>query len=145
MQMPKKTRMLKLEKVDVSVIIQALRDNGGLIGQSAAALGVDRASLSKFIKRFPSPELTEAIFHSRENFIDKCEQKLEKHVESNDPRISLDAVKFALSTIGKERGYTTSSNIEIDANISAVAPDIAKIAEAAKKLDDIIDIEISED
>lgn len=138
-------RKLKLEKYTPEYIAEALYNHNGLIGQTALFLGVSRMALDRYIKRQNSEILNNAIFQGKEEFLDECEKVLQNHVRSLDPRISLDAVKYALSNIGKDRGYTTAHSLDIDANIAAFAPDISKVAELSKTLENVIDIEAEED
>lgn len=107
-------------------IIEALREEHGDITAVARRLEVKRASIRDRIQS--TPELKEARDEARDGAIDKAEANIFAAVENKD----LEASKFVLRTIGKDRGYVYGQQISGDpehplytdnvVNIIGVAP-----------------------
>lgn len=89
------------ERYTVAQMIEALRQCEGLVATAARALGCDRETVYHYMQRHP--EVAEAREEAREIILDVAESELAKAVRLGD----LDAVKFTLSTVGKNRGYVT--------------------------------------
>ncbi len=47
----------------------------------------------------------------RKRMLHKAESRLEKHIESEDEKVSLDASKFVAKTLGKNEGYSERQEI----------------------------------
>lgn len=87
-------------------IVRALERNVGLIAHSAKALGITYEGLKRRIRN--SPELKELVDEIRERRIDDSESALSKLIKRND----IQAIKFHLKCIGKERGYVETIKVE---------------------------------
>ena len=71
----------------------------GFLTPAAAGLGMSRGNLDRMISR--SSRLAYACKEAREGLLDYTESKLFRRIEAEDTR----AIIFALSTIGRARGY----------------------------------------
>jgi predicted transcriptional regulator len=81
-------------------VAEAVRQAGGRLATAAELLKCSQPAVRRYIERFP--EVREAFEEERAVVIDTVESKLIEAVERGDLR----AVKFVLSTLGKDRGYT---------------------------------------
>ena len=93
----------------------AIKEANGIVAIAAKMLGVSR---SAFYKRIDKSKKLEAILiEARETNLDFAESKLIKHMNKPDmDAVSLGAVKYFLSTMGKDRGYYTK--VETNKNIN---------------------------
>lgn len=99
----------------INEFIKAIEDSNGIAAIAANMLGISRTALYKRINR--NKKLEEALKIARATNIDYAESKLIKHMNKPDmDAVSLSAVKYFLSTKGKDRGYYTK--IETDKNIN---------------------------
>lgn len=81
-------------------IIEALRKSGGLAYSAARLLGCPASTVLRRINK--SAKLKAVQDEERGRFLDVGELKLKEAVMRGEPW----AVKFLLSTLGKNRGYT---------------------------------------
>jgi acyl-CoA thioesterase FadM len=88
-------------KLTVEKAAKALRQESGVVKYAAAALGVHRWTLFKFIQE--NPELNEVRDGAVEEFLDDCERKMMTAVDTGD----MQTVRWALERLGKSRGYST--------------------------------------
>lgn len=88
-------------KLTVEKAAKALRQESGVVKYAAAALGVHRWTLFKFIQE--NPELNEVRDGAVEEFLDDCEHKMIAAVEAGD----MQTVRWALERLGKSRGFST--------------------------------------
>lgn len=87
------------------IIAEALEEYKGGAYLAASALGVSHMTIYRWLEKHPDlKELKEAF---SERMVDKAEYKLHEAVEVGDPW----AVKYALSTKGKQRGYTERTEL----------------------------------
>ena len=86
-------------------VIDALIRNGGLKGATARALHCNRLTVARYIKRYPA--VKEAQEDAIGDTIDTAQAKLVEMVEQGDWR----AVRYMLSTLGKDRGFTERQEI----------------------------------
>ena len=86
-------------------VIDALIRSGGLKGAAARALHCNRLTVARYVKRYPA--VKEAQEDALENTIDTAQGKLVEMVEQGDWR----AVRYMLSTLGKNRGFTERQEI----------------------------------
>lgn len=76
-----------------------LRKAKGIVSVAAKNLGITRNALDRRIQR--NKTLQKIKRDARETIIDLAEAKLYKAINNEDFR----AIKYTLSTLGKERGY----------------------------------------
>ena len=101
-------------------IASALRKTGGLITKTAVLCNRASEVIRKRLKTVPW--LTEVVYECRQQLIDEAEAGLKDLVIAGDR----EAIKFALRTIGKDRGYkyaedeinSTSESIEVVIGVS---------------------------
>ena len=86
-------------------IIEALRKTRGNTTYAAMALGCTRMTIYNYINRYAT---VKAVFEEeKERTLDKVELKLEDAAINGQPW----AIKFILSTKGKDRGYSRRQEI----------------------------------
>lgn len=89
--------------VSAGDIWDVLKETGGNLAATARELGLTRQRLSDRINK--NPDLQQLLSDMREEVIDVAEGNMFQRVKSGaDPA----AEKFILSTIGRQRGYSTS-------------------------------------
>ena len=109
-------------KVDIAVVIAAVKKCRGVRTKVAEMLGIARSTVQEYINRFP--EVKEAFYEADNQMLDAVENKLEFFTQGYIPRsdgtkenvplaLQLDAVKFYLRCKGKERGYTERVEQEV--------------------------------
>lgn len=86
-------------------IKDAIRKTGGIVSDTAKAIGVGRNTLYVWFREYP--ELKEAVADARDSFVDLAESKLMKAVREEKPY----AICFALKCLGKSRGYVERQEI----------------------------------
>ena len=118
-------------KIKKKEFIKAVAGSGGVITSIAVKLGVERLTVYKYIRKEGNEWTNEHLTQAREKFIDIAEGALMSNVKAKD----MGAIKFTLSTIGKNRGYVPKQEVEhsgIDnVNISFGEP--VKVDPADKK------------
>ena len=80
-------------------VIAALVETKGLVASAARKLGCKRQTIYNWAKR--NKQVRETIDAQRAQFVDAAELALMTAVAKGEPW----AVKFTLSTLGKDRGY----------------------------------------
>jgi hypothetical protein len=80
----------------------------GFLTPAAMSLGLSRSSLARMVSR--SSKLSYACREAREGLLDFAEQKLFQKISDGDVR----AITFALSTVGKARGYALAKGTEFN-------------------------------
>jgi hypothetical protein len=142
---------IQISKLPEDLICKVLTKCKGNLSLAAKMLKCDYKSFSRFFYKNKDKENFKNAFEDGKNlFLDIAENKLLQHIQSSDPRISLDATKFVLSTLGKNRGFNQKQEIEIENNIN-ISPDIEAIKainqnlQKSIKFDDILDVEILSD
>ena len=103
--------------LSVSVVGEALRTCFGNMAGAARALGVDRTTVWRFIKKHN--ELTDVLESMRETMLDNAETALSKAILAGEAW----AVCFFLKTQGRRRGYSATGN-------KTVHPILAEIRQA---------------
>jgi len=84
----------------------AIIDCGGYISAIAKTLGCKIESLRQAINN--NPDLKELVYEQREELLDNAERGLVKAVNAG----KLDAIKFVLSRLGRNRGYGQKLEVE---------------------------------
>jgi Fe-S cluster assembly scaffold protein SufB len=92
-------------KYTAEQMVEAIKDSGGIVSVVAQRLGCGRATVYRYRARYVS--VRETLEAERAVFLDLAEGALFKAVEAGN----LDAIIFALKTLGKERGYTTQIDV----------------------------------
>lgn len=80
--------------------IDAIPGTGGIVTSIAKKVGCKWHTAKKFIDEYPT--VKQAWKNERESILDMAEAALFKQVQGGEAW----AVKYTLSTIGKDRGYT---------------------------------------
>lgn len=83
-------------------ILDALTASRGNLSRAASSLNLSRSSLKTKIER--EPQIVSHLDDIRQEMLDAAEDNLRSDIEKGDPS----AGRFALSTIGKDRGYVQS-------------------------------------
>ncbi len=89
----------KKKQATAQRIVKAIEESHGLITTAAEKAGVDRRTVSRYIKEFPA--VAEAVEDAQEKLYDTVESKLFEKIEAGD----LTAIIFFLKTRCKHRGY----------------------------------------
>jgi len=89
------------ERFSPEKVAEALRRAGGIKSHAAALLDCTRTTVGNYIKRYP--EVREVWIEARETMVDTAQSKLYDAVERGEWQ----AVHYTLSTLGKDRGFTT--------------------------------------
>ncbi len=92
--------MASTERYTTKEVIQALQDAQGIKAHAAKLLGCSRWTVDNYIKRHPT--VARAYEDLRETMIDRAERGLLAKLLLEDWH----AIKYVLSTLGKDRGYT---------------------------------------
>lgn len=103
----------KRKQISVADMEAALKQTSGNVSAAARGLGVGRATLYRRIAE--SPGLQEVLADAREELVDLAETMLRRNVMDGN----MQAIMFALRTLGKNRGYvertvTTTENLAVD-------------------------------
>ena len=94
------------EKYTCAEVIEALQKAQGIQAHAAELLGCNRATIANYIKRHPT--VAQAYEDLRETIVDRAERGLiKKLVEEEWP-----AIRYVLSTLGKDRGYTEKYHVD---------------------------------
>src|SRR5688572_16034425 len=89
----------------VNQFIKAIPGTGGIVSTIARRVGCDWQTAKRFITRYPT---VERVYQSEcETVLDLAEVKLIEAVKAGD----FPAIKFYLTTKGKNRGYTERQEI----------------------------------
>lgn len=91
--------MARLQEYTDEEIIAALKKQKGMVYLAASEVGCSAWTIYERVKR--NPLIGECIQSERGKVLDVAEQKLWNAIENGDPW----AIKMALMTIGKDRGY----------------------------------------
>jgi hypothetical protein len=86
-------------------VIQAIRDNNGLLAAAARALNVNRTTVYNYVKRYPT--IARALEEARDTNLDFAEGQLMKAVKAGN----VTAIMFLLKTVGKNRGYVERQEV----------------------------------
>ena len=95
-----------MTKLSIKKFTLALPGSHGVQSIIAKKCGVDRSQITLFIRK--NPELKELCLEEREKIIDVAENRLFKAADNGDKW----AIDKIVSTIGKERGWVESQQIE---------------------------------
>lgn len=97
--------MVNKERFSTGTVIEALKKARGVKAVAAQILKCDRHTVDNYIKRHPT--VRRAYEEQRETLIDVAEGKLITKIEGDE----WPAIKFVLTTLGKDRGYSERHEI----------------------------------
>lgn len=86
-------------------VIDAIRRNNGLLAAAARDLGIDRVTVYRYVKRYPT--IAQALEDARETNLDFAEGQLMKAVKAGN----VTAIMFLLKTVGRSRGYVDRQEV----------------------------------
>lgn len=101
----KKTYPRVPPRYTVKEFLKAVEGSFGIKAVIARKLGCSRQTVDKYCKKHPT--IREAIEQEREMLKDMAEGRLVKAVQDGEPW----AVKYVLSTLGKDRGYVERQEV----------------------------------
>lgn len=118
-------------KITKTKFRKGVLNTGGILSQIAKKIGVSRNTVYDWIaknKDYAEP----LLFHEREKIIDLAEGSLFSQIQNKEAW----ATKYALSTIGKVRGYVEKQEVENSGSIQNDGNVRVEIVEVQKKEDD---------
>ena len=101
-------------KVSKRQILEEIRSSGGNLSLVAMKYGMSRQGIVKRVEA--SQVLKAAIKSAGEELLDLAEEGLRIAVQERCPW----AIRFALSTLGRDRGYAKTVNVESDAPLGVI-------------------------
>lgn len=112
-------------KLNMKKIRNAIPGSGGIISEIARRCGTTRQAVYNFLAK--KPKLYEEIEVEKEMVLDVAEVGLINFIKGRTDKNGkviipqdLNAIKYYLSTQGKERGYTTKSEHEHSGEVAHV-------------------------
>ena len=117
-QQEKKAAQKLEERYTIAEVIQRLDRFGGLIKPTARSLGCSRSALNDYLTRNPAAKA--AAQENVESLIDDAELFVADIIRGKiacNVKIRLAAAKYILSTVGKNRGYTTRTETEVTGGV----------------------------
>lgn len=93
-------------KFNLDSFREASKDSAGILSLIASRLGVSRRSIYEWTVK--KPEVQKIIQEEREKMLDVAENQLFKNVTAGEEW----AIKYFLSTRGRERGYIIKQEVE---------------------------------
>jgi hypothetical protein len=95
---------------NVQELLTAIQGSKGLMDVIAKRLGCSWSTAQSYINR--SEEAKQAFTDEREAYLDRVETKAMECIDAGSEQM----IKFYLATIGKHRGFTEKSQIELSGN-----------------------------
>lgn len=132
-----------LKTLDYRLICKSILKCNGNVAEIAKDLNYNYSHVYNFLKKTKNPTIKRVLEQSKEIILDVAESKLIEHINSIDPRISLDAVKFVLSTLGKNRGFTNKQEIALSQDTLAI-PDFDQLKQLKQDFSEILKIDIEQ-
>lgn len=132
-----------LKTLDYRIICKSILKCNGNVAEIAKDLNYNYSHVYNFLKKTKNPTIKRVLEQSKEIILDVAESKLIEHINSIDPRISLDAVKFVLSTLGKNRGFTNKQEIALSQDTLAI-PDFDQLKQLKQDFSEILKIDIEQ-
>ena len=93
-------------RVTKTRFLKAVQGTGGILTMVAQKLSCSRATVYNFINK--NPDMQKAIDQEREQILDAAQHNVYSRIQNND----WDATRYLLNTLGKQRGFTTSMELE---------------------------------
>ena len=88
-----------MTKISAETFKQACIGSGGVLTAIAQKLGVQRSTITKYLKRHPS--MKQYVEQDRERIVDTAENLLHQALKKNKKW----AIEKVLDSLGKQRGY----------------------------------------
>ena len=104
---------MQKKRVTDEQIIEAAQSIGGTIIDIADFLNVDRSTIRRRRDKDESGAISAAIAEAKEGTTDIAESNIVNAIKAGD----INASKYWLSTIGKNRGFTTQTKTEVSGHI----------------------------
>lgn len=98
--------MSRKKQFSADQVIEALRNNNGILAAAARELGCSRKTVQNYRDEYAT--VREAYNEQRESLVDRLEFRFLERVESGDTR----AILFGLRTIGSSRGWSEQYRFE---------------------------------
>lgn len=95
------------ERYTAEEVARAIIDSMGVLSVAARKLRCDRSTVVNYINRYP--ELKQAVTDGRAALVDAAEVGLIANLKRKD----MSAIKYALSTLGKDRGWIETQKHEV--------------------------------
>ena len=93
-------------RVTKARFLKAVEGTGGILTMIAQKLNCSRGTVYIFINR--NPDMQKIIDQEREKILDVAQHNVYSRINSGD----WDATRYLLNTLGKQRGFTTSMEVE---------------------------------
>lgn len=94
------------DRYTAATVIKALKQTRGVKSNAAEILGCTRWTVDNYCKKYP--EIMRTYIEEKERLLDKSENAFYNIVEDRQHKNHWDAVRFHLSTQGRDRGYGDS-------------------------------------
>lgn len=102
---------------------EALLGGYGVVNQASIKLKVSHKAIRERIASNPQ-KWDPIVTAGRAKMCDLAEQTLRRSItQKDDPKVALDAAKYALTTLGKSRGYGTQATIDVTGLAINILPD----------------------
>lgn len=103
--------MTQGKKIPSEEIAKHLKETGGNISATARRMDVNKQTIYDRVSA--EPELRTITEQERQGMVDIAEHGLKELMFSDNQAVRLGAIKYALSTIGKSRGYTERQEVDV--------------------------------
>jgi len=100
------------ERYTTGEVIEALRKARGIKAVAAKLLGCDRHTVDNYITRHPT--VARAYEEQRQTIVDIAEGQLVKKLDAGE----WPAVRYTLSTLGRDRGYVERVEQQVTGNVT---------------------------
>ena len=101
-----------MAKINKTKFKKAMEGSGGILANIARKLNVTRQAVSQFVQKHE--DIRDLLAQEDENINDLAEAKLVTKLNEGD----MTAIKFRLTTKGKNRGYVERQEIQNSGNIT---------------------------
>ena len=105
------------QRYTAAEVIKAIQDTAGIKTAAAKKLGCDVDTVDRYCNRYPS--VADAVKQARSGIVDMAESVLIQKLN----RKEWDAAKFVLTTLGKDRGW--GNTIDVNVKIDEIARQLA--------------------
>lgn len=103
--------MAKTDTFSAEQFIKAIPGSGGIVSEIAKRVGCDWHTAKKYVTEYVT--VNKIFLAEKEGIIDLAEGKLIDAIKNGD----MSAIKFYLTTIGKNRGYIERQEVDHSGNI----------------------------
>lgn len=118
------------QRYTAAEVIKAINATAGIKTAAAKRLSCDVDTIDNYAKRYPT--VAEALQQARAGIVDIAESVLVRRLNAGE----WDAAKFVLTTLGKDRGWGNS--IDVNVKIEELARKIA--AETGEPFEDVLPV-----